>query len=198
MQEYRKVSFPLKFAYKKVEGISKDNFAELLREDMKLTYSRRKTRELCEGIANELPGRNTLSVTRHILKRYSGERSSMEWSDEDDKALRKLVAQFGTRWTAIAMQMGRPAELVRLRYRDYVSLGTKRKAGTWHPHDAMKLYEIVLKLLKESKWTDNEGFNVEVVSKYLDWGAVSVKMGDRSRLQCRSKWALLDNWRNQL
>jgi hypothetical protein len=186
------------FTYNKVEGLSKDDFAELLREDMKLGYSKRKTRELCEAIANKLPGRNTLSVTRHILNRFSGEELSNEWTNEDDTTLRKLVAQLGTQWTTIATQMTRPAELVRLRYRDYVSLGKKRKAGAWESHDAVKLYETVLKLLQDSSWTEEDGFNVEVVSKYLDWGAVSLRMGDRSRLQCRSKWAHLENWRDLL
>lgn len=171
--------------------MDKSKFPQFMAEDTKLNYLKRETREMCEDIANHLERRDVLSVTRHILKRYSVETFPGEWTTEDDATLRKLVAERGKQWTAIAEQMGRNPDVVRLRYRDYVSLGATRKAGAWKSEEAKNLFEIVVAMLEKSEWTEDEGLDYEVVSKYIDWGAVSEKVGDRSRVQCKDKWRSL-------
>jgi hypothetical protein len=169
--------------------LSKQQFAELLQEDTANHYSKRRTRKLSESIASQLPGRDTLSVTRHLLKKFPVEESPTEWTEEDDVMLRKLIVEKGKQWTVIADKMGRSADLVRLRYRDYVSMGKKRKKGRWDNGEMEKLYRIVHNLLDESDWNKELGLRQDVVSRFVDWGTVSSKMGDRSRLQCYGKWA---------
>jgi hypothetical protein len=174
--------------------LSKSKFAELLHEDAANHYSSRRTRKLSESIANQLSGRDTLSVTRHLLKKFPVEEHPAEWTEEDDLMLKNLVDEKGNQWTVIADKMGRSAELVRLRYRDYVSMWKKRKEGKWDEGETKKLYRVVHKLLDESDWNKALGLKQEVVSRFVDWGTVSNKMGDRSRLQCYGKWADLVNW----
>jgi Myb-like DNA-binding domain len=173
--------------------LDKKQFAELLQEDTTNHYSKRTTRKLSESIANQLPGRDTLSVTRHLLKKFPVEEHPTEWTEEDDLMLRKLVTEKGKQWTVIADKMGRSADLVRLRYRDYVSIGKKRKQGRWDDEEMDKLYRVVHLLLDESDWDKGLGLKQDVVSRFVDWGTVSNKMGDRSRLQCYGKWAEVVN-----
>lgn len=181
--------------------LTESEFSHFLAEDMKLHHSQRKTRSLCQGIAAKLQGRNTLSVSRHLVNRYptTGDNIRVEWTPEDDLALKKLVAEKGTQWKLIAEELGRPPNLVRLHYKDYVSLGEKRKAGLWTMGEKKKLYAVVMKTLKKSEWTEKEGLDVDVVSAYIDWSGISTEMGrSRSRAQCRSKWLYLPKWKNGL
>jgi hypothetical protein len=174
--------------------MDKSEFPRFMAEDTKLNHWKRETREMCEDIASQLDGRDILSVTRHILKRYSVESSPGEWTAHDDATLRKLVAEKGKHWTVIAEQMGRDPDIVRLRYRDYVSLGVTRKAGAWKLEEARNLFEIVVAALEKSEWTEDDGLDYEVVSKHIDWGAISKEIGDRSRVQCKDKWRTLFKW----
>jgi hypothetical protein len=173
--------------------LSEKQFAELLQEDAANHYKTRKTRKLSESIANQLSGRDILSVTRHLVKKFPVGESFAPWTEEDDLMLRKLVAEKGSQWTVIADRMGRSADLVRLRYRDYVSMGKKRKLGRWDDEEMKKLYRVVHLLLDESDWNKELGLKLDVVSSFVDWGTVSNKMGDRSRLQCYGKWTDLVN-----
>src|SRR5437762_9431974 len=178
--------------------MDKTDFPRFMAEDTKLDYWKRESRDMCEDIANHLEGRDTLSVTRHILKRYSAETLPGVWTAHDDATLRKLVAERGQLWTVIAERMGRDPDIVRLRYRDYVSLGSSRKAGTWKIEEARRLFEIVVAMLEKSRWTEDDGLDYGVVSNYIDWGAVSKEVGDRSRVQCKDKWRNLYNWQDRI
>jgi hypothetical protein len=168
---------------------------------MKLRYPQRKTKSLSESIAAKLQGRNTLSVSRHLVNRYppSGDNIRVEWTPKDDLALKRLVAKKGTQWKLIAEELGRPPNIVRLHYKDYVSLGEKRKAGTWTMSEKKKLYAVVMKKLKKSDWKEKEGLDIDVVSAHVDWSGISKEMGrSRSRAQCRSKWLYLPKWKNSI
>lgn len=175
---------------------TKAQFAEWLSEDVQQHYARRESRQLCNEIAAKLPGRNTLSVTRHLLNQYRVEQLLTTWSPADDAMLKKLVSQKGKQWKVIAAEMGRDAQLVRMRYRDYVSLGKNRATGPWTVQDMERLYKGVLELLKETDWRESEGLHVDVIGRYIDWNSVSQKVGDRNRLQCLKKWMSLDYWRH--
>jgi hypothetical protein len=174
--------------------MTSEQFCTFLAKDVQQDYRQRQSRILCEEIADKLPGRTTLSVTRHLVKRFSVESYPAEWTPDDDEVLRKLVVEFGNQWTVIAGRMGRSAEMTRLRYRDYVSVRF-RKEGRWDNDEMEVLYDCVTLLLKENGWTEDRGLEVEVVSEFVDWGSISLKVGQRSRLQCRAKWADLENWR---
>ena len=139
--------------------------------------------------------RDTLSVTRYLLKRYPVEKLSSEWSQADDAFLRKLVVKRGSQWTLIGKEMCRSPEMVRLRYRDYVSLGKTRVKGEWSEDELMKLYKTVLGLLKETEWRKEMGLELEVLKDFIDWGSVSKVLGNRNRLQCRDKWTSLERWK---
>jgi hypothetical protein len=168
--------------------LTKQQFAELLVADVANHYSKRITRKLSEGIANHLSGRDTLSVTRHLLKKFPVEKYPSGWTEEDDAKLRKLVAEKGQQWTAVAGEMGRSPDLLRLRYRDYVSLEKKRKRGRWDEEEMEKLYRVVHSLLDASDWDERPGIKRDVISRFVDWKTVSNEMGNRSRLQCYGKW----------
>jgi hypothetical protein len=173
--------------------LSKRQFAELLAADVANHYSKRIMRKLSESIANRLSGRDTLSVTRHLLKKFPVKKYPSEWMEEDDTKLQKLVGEKGNHWTIIADEMGRSADLVRLRYQDYVSMGKKRKQGKWDEEEMEKLYRVVHSLLDASDWNEGLGIKQDVISCFVEWGTVSSEMGDRSRLQCYGKWADIVN-----
>jgi len=116
------------------------------------------------------------------------------WTPKDDATLRKLVTQKGKQWKIIAEQMGRKPELVRLRYRDYASLGKTRVEGRWEEGEEKKLYSTVLEALKGSEWKVTYGLSLEVVSRYVNWGIISGKVRNRSPSQCRDKWTRLEKW----
>ena len=164
--------------------------------DVKRAWRQRESRGLCAEIAGTLPGRNVLSITRYLVKRYPVEKVPWTWTVEDDAHLRKLVATRGPQWTVIAGEMCHSPELIRLRYRDYVSLGQKRARGVWSEDETRKLYGIVLELLGETGWREDEGLDLTVVKKYIDWRTVSGKMESRNRLQCRKKWEGFPQWKD--
>jgi hypothetical protein len=146
-------------------------------------------RELVSEIHAKLSGRHRLSVYRRLHVLYLDRGSiSTEWTTKDDATLKKLIAERGRKWVSIGEAMGRSPEIVRLRYKDYVSLGEKRNLGKWDEGDENRLLQIVHTLLRKSEWQTGEGYDVDVMSKYVDWGVVSDKVGTRSRLQCRDKW----------
>ena len=39
---------------------------------------------------------------------------------------------------------------------------------------------------------------MDIIGKYIDWGTVSEKMNNRSRLQCRKKWGKVDFWKHKI
>lgn len=168
-------------------------FSAFLQEDLKLHLRKRESQDMCRELATKLPGRDNTSITRHLLNRFA-EKATETWSSKDDATLRKLVVQVGKQWTVIADQMGRKPELVRLRYRDYVSLGDARTGGKWEKQEEKKLYETVLKALELSEWEETDGLSLDVVSRYVNWGIISGKVGNRSPLQCRDKWTRLKKW----
>jgi hypothetical protein len=174
--------------------MTREAFCAFLMEDIQLDFRRRQSRSLCSEIGGQLPGRDILSVTRHLVKRYSTETFESTWTAADDATLKKLVAEKGKQWTVIAEQMGRPADLTRLRYRDYVSVKARNK-GHWDESELETLYHTVISLLEQNEWTEELGMGVDVVSGFIDWGTVSLKVGRRSRLQCRDKWAIVERWR---
>jgi len=173
--------------------MSDSELSTFLQEDLKLDLRKRQTGDICRDLVAKLPGRNNTSLTRHLINRFI-EKPIETWTPKDDATLRKLVTQKGKQWKVIAEQMGRKPELVRLRYRDYASLGKTRIEGKWERREAEKLYETVLETLERSDWQVTDGLNLEIVSRYVNWGIISGKMGNRSPSQCREKWTRLDNW----
>lgn len=173
--------------------MSDSELSAFLEEDLRLDLRKRQTEDMCRDLAAKLPGRNNTSLTRHLINRFV-EKSMETWTSKDDATLRKLVTQNGKQWTVIAEQMGRKPELVRLRYRDYASLGKTRVEGKWEPREEKKLYKTVLEALKGSEWQVTDGLSLEVVSQYVNWGIISGKVGNRGPSQCRDKWTRLDGW----
>jgi hypothetical protein len=173
--------------------MSDSEFSTFLEEDLRLHLRKRETGDMCRDLAAKLPGRNNTSLTRHLINRFV-EKPMETWTSKDDATLRKLVTQNGKQWKVIADQMGRTPELVRLRYRDYASLGKTRVEGRWESPEKKKLYKTVLEALKGSEWQVTDGLSLEVVSQYVNWGIISSKVGNRGPSQCREKWARLDGW----
>jgi hypothetical protein len=173
--------------------MSDSELSTFLQEDLKLNLRKRQTGDICRELVAKLPGRNNTSLTRHLINRFV-EKSVETWTPKDDATLRKLVTEKGKQWKVIAEQMGRTPELVRLRHRDYASLGKARIGGKWERRDEKKLYKTVLEVLEGSEWQVTDGLSLEVVSRYVNWGNISGKVGNRSPSQCREKWTRLDKW----
>ena len=173
-----------------MEKITEHDFAVLLEQDSNVHYTNRKTRQFLVELAPQLPGRGVLSVTRHLMKLYPAERYDNErWTKEDDVKLAKLVAQKGMSWTKLAVEMGQSPEIVRLRYKDYVSLGETRVRGRWKQGELDRLREAIREKLVEAgreEGVDRKGR--EEVSGFIDWNAVSERVETRSRLQCRARY----------
>ena len=173
--------------------MSDSELSTFLEEDLRLDLRKRQTEDMCRDLASKLPGRNNTSLTRHLVNRFV-EKPMETWTPKDDATLRKLVTQNGKQWKVIAEQMGRKPELVRLRYRDYASLGKTRGEGKWGRREEKKLYKTVLEALKASAWQVTDGLSLEVVSQYVNWGIISGRVGNRGPSQCRDKWTRLDGW----
>jgi hypothetical protein len=173
--------------------MSDSELSTFLEEDLRLDLRKRQTEDICRDLATKLPGRNNTSLTRHLINRFV-EKPMETWTPKDDATLRKLVTQNGKQWKVIAEQMGRKPELVRLRYRDYASLGKTRVEGKWESREEKKLYKTVLEALKGSEWQVTDGLSLEVVSQYVNWGIISGKVRNRGPSQCRDKWTRLDGW----
>src|SRR5271155_2422013 len=173
--------------------MSDSELSTFLEEDLRFDLRKRQTADMCRDLAAKFPGRNNTSLTRHLTSRFV-EKPMETWTSKDDATLRKLVTQNGKQWKVIAEQMGRKPELVRLRYRDYASLGKTRGEGKWQPREEKKLYKTVLEALKASAWQVTDGLSLEVVSQYVNWGIISGKVENRGPSQCRDKWTRLDGW----
>ena len=173
--------------------MSDSELSTFLQDDLKLHLRKRRTEEICRELVAKLPGRNITSITRHLLNRFVG-KPTETWTKTDDATLRRLVAEVGKQWKEIGDRMGRSHELVRLRYRDYVSLGDARTGGKWEEREEKKLYKTVLKTLKTTEWEVTAGLSLDVVSRYVNWSIVSEKLGNRSPSQCREKWTRLEKW----
>jgi hypothetical protein len=178
--------------------MTKEQFCTFFAEDVQNDWRKREAREMCVEIASQLPNKGVLSVTRNIRTRYPAETlEPLQWTQEDDATLKKLVVETGHQWTVIGPQMGRTPDMVRLRWRDYVSVRDQRH-GPWDDDEMERLYNYVLSLLEENGWTEDKGLEVDVVSQYVNWGAVSSKVRQRSQLQCRIKWERLEGWRHKV
>ena len=170
--------------------MTKEEFGALLEQDTQTHYSKRKSRDFITELAQMLPGRSVLSVTRHLLKLYPVEQYEKQWTKEDDIKLKKLVAQRGKLWTKLASEMGRSPEIIRLRYKDYVSLGQGRNKGPWNEGERDRFREAVLERLVEVGRAEEEWDRKarDEASGLFDWNDVSQRVKSRSRLQCRSRW----------
>lgn len=165
-----------------------------MRKDISETYPKRETNELVGILQQKLPNRDTVSIWRQLMKRYAQDTANGPWTPEDDEQLRKLVAKKGGQWTFIGSKLGRDPNLVRLHYKDVVSVGNNRKSGPWEEGEVKRLHEIVMGLLKETDWKKKDGVDVDTISKHINWTAVSQNLGTRGRLQCFVKWSKVDSW----
>ena len=156
--------------------------------------TKRETSELVAILKDKLPDRSSTSIWRQLVKRYAQDTANGPWTPEDNEQLRKLVAKKGGQWTVIASKLGRDPNLVRLHYKDVVSVGNNRKSGPWDASETKRLHEIVMGLLKETDWESKDGLDVDTISQHINWLAVSQNLGTRGRLQCFVKWSKIDFW----
>ena len=169
----------------------------MIRRDISKDRRKGESSELVGIIGRKLPDRDATSIWRQLVKRYGQDTAGGPWTVEDNTMLKKLVAKNGAKWTTIGAKLGRDPNLVRLHYKDVVSL-KDRKSGTWDESETKKLYEIVMGLLEETDWEENDGLDVDTISQHINWSAVSQNLGTRGRLQCFVKWRKIKFWRRTL
>lgn len=191
VQRYLKVSSTSYVTDIKLDKMTEAEFGAMLEAETQEHYSKRKSRGFVKDLAQLLPGRSVLSVTRHLLKLYPVEQYEKIWTKKDDLKLKELVAQKGKLWTKVASELGRSPEIVRLRYKDYVSLGEGRNKGFWNEGEINRFDEAVMeKLTEEGKAVPDFDSKQarEAVGELFDWNGVSERVKTRSRLQCRARW----------
>ncbi|KAK5075137.1 hypothetical protein LTR64_001342 [Lithohypha guttulata] len=133
---------------------------------------------------DQLPHRNRRSLLRFRERRFQNvERGS--WTEDDNKELRQLVAQFGPKWVEIGRMMGRTADDVSQRWRHRLNYGHEMRSGEW-TDDEMQQLENEVEAFAVSKNTTTDDTDL-----VIPWQAISTKLGNgRTAQQCANRWRL--------
>ncbi|KAJ6217521.1 hypothetical protein RDWZM_008678 [Blomia tropicalis] len=111
-------------------------------------------------------------------KKITKETESRTWTPEEDTNLIELIKLHGPRWTTIAKHMKSRNVSQCFRRWNFV-LDPKIFKGSWTPEEDEKLRKLMEKY--GSKWS-----------------IIAQNMGNRSSLQCRSRWNSLQNKKNNV
>ena len=78
-------------------------------------------------VSNKMPGRNSRQCKDRYLQYLSPEANRTPWTYEEEVLLEKLVAQFGTQWTRIALYFkGRPDSQIKNKWKTFQNRNKKR------------------------------------------------------------------------
>lgn len=133
----------------------------------------------------QLPYRNRRSMIR-FRERYFQNVDNTPWSEAQDKELRQLVSELGTKWVEIAQIMGRTQDSVSQRWRHKLNYGEKPALmGDWTTEEVTKLEEEVTAFARMKNTTPDDG------NLHIPWNAISKKLGNgRTAQQCSNRWRI--------
>jgi hypothetical protein len=153
-----------------------------------------------------LPNRKRLAVIKYCRRKFHNFEKRGTWTDQEDRQIKALMAKHGMSWVKIGNEMGRMAEDVRDRYRNYLVAGSNREQMKWSNFEVKELRraigDCVIRVMQEDCGDDEEFFSGQYIRENLDsvcssgtvtdWGQVSKELdGRRSRIQCSYKWRKL-------
>ena len=116
----------------------------------------------------------------HISRRYSSLRTGGKaWTKEEDEQLKLLVAQKGTRWREIEIQMEKTD--VKSRYKKImIAESSNGKKGVWIAEERERFQQGMRAIMDREGLTDPIHFN--------HWAELAALVGSRSDTQCRNYW----------
>ncbi|MCJ1250057.1 RNA polymerase I enhancer binding protein [Trapelia coarctata] len=162
--------------------------------------------EICE----QIPYRPRQAIQKFCRRHFHNFEKRGTWTPEDDETVKRLVAEKGKSWKAIAETMGRMQEDVRDRWRNYLYQDENRNTDAWTEDEVKALVKAVGECiwlmqneLQEQRDVEFERTGLardraadhmteDKLEKLINWQIVSDRMqGQRSRLQCLYKWGRL-------
>lgn len=131
---------------------------------------------------DQLPNRNRRAMLR-FRERHFQNLEDDKWTEEQDKELKDLVQQLGTKWVQIGQMMGRSPDFVTQRWIHRLNRGKTRNLGPWTAAEEKVLYREVQAIAKAN------GKKPTSKSLIVPWAAISEKLGtNRTAQQCSNKW----------
>jgi len=131
-----------------------------------------------------LPYRNRTSMLRYRERHFQNLEGSLNWTEEDDIELIRLVKEMGTKWSKIAKVMMRTQDAVSQRWRHKLQY-TKIETGEWTKAENAKLRKVVNEIRRQS------GVTADTQEWSVPWVHVSEKMKTRTTQQCSNHWRAL-------
>ncbi|KAF8313179.1 hypothetical protein DL93DRAFT_1178582 [Clavulina sp. PMI_390] len=128
-----------------------------------------------------MPHRQPRTIRQHIRRQLSPYFRKGPWSDAEDQALCKAVAELGTKWTPISIQVGRIAADCARRWEYDLRHKSAQHTGPWTLAEQENLGKIVMEL--------TDGNALSGLSCHIPWSKVLARINHRRTLdQCRNKW----------
>ncbi|KAI5963227.1 uncharacterized protein KGF55_003019 [Candida pseudojiufengensis] len=161
----------------------------------------RKKDKFWKKICKIFPYRTQSSIYKHTRRRYHIFDKRAKWDEEEDLKLQNLATSHPGKWSTIGELLGRMPEDCRDRWRNYIKCGPDRKKEKWTSEQESKLIELVNEMLHKLKYEEDkekdkdkeEASSLQDLVPKINWTIISERMnGERSRIQCRYKWARLN------
>lgn len=135
-----------------------------------------------------LPNRNRTSMLRYRERNFQNVEGSLNWTDEDDMELIRLVKEMGTKWSKIAKVMLRTQDAVSQRWRHKLR-HTKAESGEWSRAENSKLNKALAEIRRQS------GVTADDKEWAIPWVQVSERVKTRTPQQCSNHWRALHSMR---
>ncbi|OQE28817.1 hypothetical protein PENSTE_c003G02656 [Penicillium steckii] len=146
--------------------------------------------EFWSNIYDILPNRERRSVYRFMRRHFqTSDQKPHEWTDQQDKELIDLIAQFGPKYALVAKMLGRTDDDVTQRWKNRLEHRSTMQYGPWSQHELDELVRYVSIVGQSHQESGFSGDVYEMDEKVVPWGKISDQMNNtRSRQQCADKW----------
>lgn len=144
-------------------------------------------REFLQEYYDVLPGRDTRSMRRY-RSNFSNVDRTHDFTEQDDRDILNLVAQYGQKWTEIGDQLTRDPEIVRQRWKNKLRFegeDTKLKQGYWDEDEHGRFRDAIKDIRDHTISKGDEDIDS------FNWSAVSIKVETRNAQQCANHWRAL-------
>ncbi|KAK8095706.1 myb-like DNA-binding domain-containing protein [Apiospora kogelbergensis] len=138
--------------------------------------------EMWDAIQAVVPGRKRQKIISQCRRKYHNFSARGAWTPEQHEELVELYNQHGPKYRMIADTIGRFAEDVRDRIRNYVVCGDSQKTATWDAQEELKLANIIQRALDEirtSKSLTMPEHSSKKAEDLIDWQGIKAAMDRR-------------------
>lgn len=181
-------------SFRSRKGLSEEQFNELVRQPINIV-----TKDLWKELQAALPKRGARFVQRFCRRTWHKFPSGTDQWDEDiDAALRAAYAEHPDKWTLISAKVGRLPGACRDRWKTHVVCVGKRM-NEWSSGEednlitAVEECKTLITAAKATLTTQQQAEAAELDDdgweNFLNFKSISQKVGTRTEIQCRSKWA---------